>query len=353
MTPRARACQTRGFTLIEVVTATAVMGVLLTSLAAMFSLAMKATPRPDQDPAVIASEMQVASTWISDDLAAATSITSINASDMTFIVPDRDSDGATEKIIYRWSGTAGDRLRRSVNGTEMAIGPALAGFALSPIWRKVSTSPVSGTALSSDEIVYCYLGVAGTSQQVTSTSMLGLTFTPAVASDATQVKISSIELTASGQLLTVGTLRARLYLGAVTNTGTQTPLASSPSVSLSVLGAAVIVPFIFADAPEVPAGSMLTVVIDAAITVGRVNVSYSAAGVPSSSMSAQIGGAATWTSYPEGGAPIRIRAKVRRPSRTATEVSRLDSVEVVMTPSKKGVFPARFAVTTPVRPVAP
>ena len=51
-----------------------------------------------------------------DELRYATIIIQQTPQILEFVVADRNADGTAEKIRYEWSGTAGDPLRKTING---------------------------------------------------------------------------------------------------------------------------------------------------------------------------------------------------------------------------------------------
>lgn len=353
LSPALRAVHPRGpmrpgLTLIEMVVALVVMGVILATLSSIFAISMKAFPAPAADQAAIAASLQDAAGMIKDDLSSAVSVVSVDSSSIQFRVADRDRDGAQETIAYRWPGAGSAVMRSYKGGSDVAVGPELSAFSIDAWWRKFTVATPTATTLGSDETLFRYPGAAGTSLKL-GTDMLALTFTPTLAADATHWKLSTVTATGSGTTLTIATLRARLYLGAITDLSSQSPIASSPGVSLGLLGSPVAVDFTFFGAPEVPAGTLVSIVIDATVSVGTVRLNYTSSGVPSSSY-IKIGSGSSWSTSLDGGLPITIGGKQRRPGSTGVEEYRLDGAGFAMTPSAKGAFPARFSVATMSKP---
>jgi prepilin-type N-terminal cleavage/methylation domain-containing protein len=105
----------RGFTLVELIVATAIMGILMTGLASAVLIATHALP-DDESPSRAASESATVADQLAEELASAVWIIEHTPTAVTFTVADRDNDGAAERIRYAWSGTAGDPLTRQYNG---------------------------------------------------------------------------------------------------------------------------------------------------------------------------------------------------------------------------------------------
>ena len=103
-----------GHTLVELVAALAITGVLVLGVASAMLVASKAV-----DPASPLRNTQAAAeatARIAEELRFATGFTQRAARAVTFTVADRDGDGSEETIGYSWSNTAGDPLMRQYNG---------------------------------------------------------------------------------------------------------------------------------------------------------------------------------------------------------------------------------------------
>lgn len=103
-----------GFSLIEVVAGMGVVSVVFLTIGSSLVLVARALPHdsPTQSLIRTASVMDE----IVADLQLAISFQQRDARSVTFTVPDRTGDNVNEVIRYSWSGTAGDPLRRSING---------------------------------------------------------------------------------------------------------------------------------------------------------------------------------------------------------------------------------------------
>lgn len=103
------------FTLVELVLSVAIMGVLMTGIAAALFIAGHALPDRQGSAGAITAGAEAAD-QIAEELRSALWITEHSATAISFTVPDRDADGVPEAIRYEWSGTSGDALTRQYNG---------------------------------------------------------------------------------------------------------------------------------------------------------------------------------------------------------------------------------------------
>jgi len=152
MTPRGT--YRPGFTLAELMAASAIMGIVVLALASAMLIASQALPDEDRTATRILRSGDVLQ-QIADELAEALAITEHGANSVAFIVADRDADGAPERIRYAWANTNGAPLTRSVNGaTAVTLVSDVHAFALAYTLRPaVETYP--GVPVESAEQLLC------------------------------------------------------------------------------------------------------------------------------------------------------------------------------------------------------
>lgn len=117
--PNRRSASRRGFTLIELVVSVAISGILMAAIGSAMFIATR-TMRFDS-PVDHAWQTGPVVDQIADDLHVARSFSVADPTTVTFTVPDRDGDLASETITYSWSGVAGDPLVRTYNGQSTNI----------------------------------------------------------------------------------------------------------------------------------------------------------------------------------------------------------------------------------------
>jgi hypothetical protein len=124
----------RGYTLIELVAATASSALLIGGLASTVMISTR-TLSQDSTPAAGAVRSAQALAQLSADLrqalrfvertAGATAITQQTSTALAFTLPDRTGDALAETARYTWSGTVGDPLMYQLNSqAAKVIAPA-------------------------------------------------------------------------------------------------------------------------------------------------------------------------------------------------------------------------------------
>jgi prepilin-type N-terminal cleavage/methylation domain-containing protein len=103
------------FTLVEVVVAVVIMGILMTGLASALVLATHAMPGEDDETDAVVNGAAALDQMV-EELRDALWFMERSAVVVTFSVPDRDGNGLPERVRYAWSGVNGDPLTRAYNG---------------------------------------------------------------------------------------------------------------------------------------------------------------------------------------------------------------------------------------------
>jgi prepilin-type N-terminal cleavage/methylation domain-containing protein len=104
-----------GFTLLEVVVAIVIMGILMTGLASALVLATHAMPGGDDETDAVMNSAAALDQMV-EELRDALWFMERSAVAVTFSVPDRDGNGLPERVRYAWSAVNGDPLTRAYNG---------------------------------------------------------------------------------------------------------------------------------------------------------------------------------------------------------------------------------------------
>jgi len=148
--PGVRATRVRrgAFTLLEVVLALFIIGLLLSAIASAVVLAAKAAPDPSGPAASLADAGEVAS-LLATELQYAQSVTELTPTAISFTLPD--ASGTTRTVRYYWSTTSDNSLRRVCNGIEGVLLPSCANFALKYDRLLVSGSKTVQTTSTGNE----------------------------------------------------------------------------------------------------------------------------------------------------------------------------------------------------------
>ncbi len=104
----------RALTLVELAVTTAALGVVLVSAMHVMNVSRRSAERVYNELAPQIQAMRVAE-QMRQELATSISISAAASTGITFMVPDRDSDGSDETIDYAY---AANRLTRSYNGAS-------------------------------------------------------------------------------------------------------------------------------------------------------------------------------------------------------------------------------------------
>ena len=107
--------QRRGFTLPELLISVSVSGLLMVSLGSALNIATRSL-RPDA-AAAVSLDSGRSLRMIQEDLRFATRIIDRGPRSVRMLTTDADRSGKGDIVLYSWSGTGGDDLMRSVNGS--------------------------------------------------------------------------------------------------------------------------------------------------------------------------------------------------------------------------------------------
>ena len=167
----------RGFTLIEMVTSMAILGILMLACGSIVKMATNAT---GTSAVRAASQLQAAdaASRMVDDLNVALNFTQRTAKATTFTVPDRLSAGSPQAVTYSWSGVAGAPLLRTFNGgAATAVVPAV--NQLNFDYQTRTVGPAAGPA---EQAIYSHDAAVGsfTNFALTDKAWASQYFTPSL-----------------------------------------------------------------------------------------------------------------------------------------------------------------------------
>jgi len=168
----------RGFSLVELVVALAMISIVMLATQSAIILAAKAIPDGRSSASNLLTSAR-AIERLTADLNYATSFLVTSSTQVKFMVPDRNGDGAADTIDYTWAGT-GNALMRSYNSAAaVAVSGSLKEFSL--VYDKKAA--VAATTYSeSSEVLLSYFepnGLLSTDWDVTSTRWSGQCIKPA------------------------------------------------------------------------------------------------------------------------------------------------------------------------------
>lgn len=184
--------QTRGVTLLELVTCLAISAVLVGGLASSVYLSTKGLETLTSATNV-ALDSSAALNQLTADVRLATGFTERTATAMTFTVPDRTGDGWPDTIRYAWAG-AGSPLTRTVNGLPNPAATILEN--VSALELTYLTRTMQPPIVESAEQLLCSFTVSSaTGDGISSTNWDAQYFKPSLPANAIAWKITKIRLT--------------------------------------------------------------------------------------------------------------------------------------------------------------
>lgn len=252
----------RGFSLVELILAMAVSGILVGAMGAALVTASSALERGEGavDYDRIAAE---ALDDLQSDLAEATSFFERTTRTVWFSVPDRDGDDVEEHIRYSWSGNAGDPLLRSTNGgTEGIVAANVQSLNIGFFTR---AGPKQTT--SKEKLVAGFTSHAGATESAaaaTDTSWVGQIVRPSFAGDVVSWKATKVRLRLRQSGAADATSRIDIVSVDANNAPGDTVYATT-TIKESLLSAALRTDeLVFSSCLPIPAGQPVAIVIRSA-----------------------------------------------------------------------------------------
>jgi hypothetical protein len=194
---------------VEVVVATAILGILLAGMASAVMLALRAVPdgKRGASATLVAGR---AVEMLGADLFYATSVATATATEIVISIPDCTGDGMPETIRYYWSGTKGDPLTRQFNGgTAATVAANVQEFGLAYQKRKVQLPTAYGEGpevlLASYDTANLLLHVA-----IDNNNLRAEYFAPTLPPEATSWRVSRIQFRGQAAGFSDGTLQVQL-----------------------------------------------------------------------------------------------------------------------------------------------
>jgi hypothetical protein len=240
----------RAFTLVELGISSALLGIIMVSMASVVVLASKALPDPSSAAETGGSNSLALDQRLAE-LRCATEVKVATATTIEFLVPDRTNDSNPETIIYSWSGAGNPLLRTYNGGTAAPVTSPLQSFALEYSRRKTTTTQSTTTVWDSGEVLlasfngWTLLTPSAMTASLTSASWVSEAFTidkVSFPADTSKVVITKVTLQArrvsspTGTTYTIGIHRPTTSGGSIPGTtpvGTPCSLAVAPLSSLS------------------------------------------------------------------------------------------------------------------------
>ena len=201
-----------GFTLVELVVAVAVTGIILLGMGSSMMIASRAMPDARSRTATTLAAGEAVEQIVTD-LQYAVSVSQRSANMIEFAVPDRDGNDVPETIRYAWSGTAGTPLTRQYNGgTLVNVLTDVREFGFSYYLKTISTQIPQGTE-SAETILASYSATKNLyDYPIMDTERYAEYFVPSLPANTISWKVTRVVLTAKLDGATDGQASVQLQL---------------------------------------------------------------------------------------------------------------------------------------------
>jgi hypothetical protein len=157
-----------GHTLIELIAAMVASSFLLAGLASVMMIGRQVAYTPSA--AMNRTESANIANQIAEELRYATLIIQQTQQILEFVIADRETDDAAEKIRYEWSGVAGAPLYKTINsGTPVVVLDSVNAFAIS-VLQTSSTTTLTTTTDSAETLLASNATSPNGSERVLNTS---------------------------------------------------------------------------------------------------------------------------------------------------------------------------------------
>ena len=176
----------RGTTLVELMIAVAIAGLIAAGIQSAIVVAMKSVPNSQGSAQTTIQGSRILDRLVTE-LEGAVFITEHTSTTLGFTVPDRNADGIPERLRYAWSGVAGDPLTLQYNGgTPVTIASSVKLFSLSLKSQSVAeTYPAAGVEDSTESLLLDYYSTSNVlNQDVKTTEWYGQYFTVTLTGNA-------------------------------------------------------------------------------------------------------------------------------------------------------------------------
>jgi len=212
---RIRRCVRRGFTLIEMVVAVAVMSVIMLGVGSAMIIAGRAMPDA-ANPAAAAITAGRALQQIATELQYAVAVNENSATAIEFTVADRTNDDVPETIRYAWSGTPGDPLTRQYNaGAVVEMLGSVQDFALSYDLETISNE-VTAVNESAETLLIEHRSTQNLADYtISSSASYGQYFLPSLPPDTVTWKVTRVQFFAKTHAPVKGESKVQLQLATV------------------------------------------------------------------------------------------------------------------------------------------
>ncbi len=209
----------RAFTLIEMSMAIVIMSIIMLGSFSVLLMASKALPDRTTGPGTHMAAA-LAMDQLSYDLSYANTIITNTATDIEFLVQDRNANGMADKIRYTWSGTAGAPLLRYYAPGDASTGTYTYGPAMTVLastqefaltYDKRATTYAVSAGQSAEMLLNGFDSAANTADStITGTNYIGQYFFPQLPTGSTAWKVTRVKFKARSSGFVSGVITCQL-----------------------------------------------------------------------------------------------------------------------------------------------
>jgi prepilin-type N-terminal cleavage/methylation domain-containing protein len=273
MSLRPRQARSSGFTMTEMVIASAILALLLASTMSVTILTRNARSTEDSDDAPTRSaEARRVMEQIATDIKSATQITSRSASSITMVVPDRNGDGSPEWMTYTLSGST---LYLNYNSIlPVTLLSDVTGFRLG---YTTATAAAPQAVESAEQLLFSYTGARDGVCDLNASNWESQYFQPTLSGSALSWKITRAEvLIRKKTALSNGTVTLQVRGADAAFKPTSTVLATSTLNASSLATTDAWTNFVFSTpvADLAPGTGMTIVALSSAPLVFNVDIGF-------------------------------------------------------------------------------
>lgn len=326
------------FTLVEVLLATAIIGVLMAALASTVAMAARAVPKSD-DPTVRRVNARRLLERISSELSTALSVSVTGPSDLTMLVADVTRDGTPDTLRYSWGGLDDEPLWRSLNGsTPEPTLASVSGLSVTLTTDQSTTTTTSAPVESAERLLASYTLAAPDELKVHAARWCAQFVQPRLSSRATGWRPTRVRILLRSSGTRVG--QAVLELRAASSTDRPaTGVLSFATINEATLPVAMgWQTFTLAGAPTLaPSAGVVLVVRHVTDSIScEIAANWSSVMDSLSALSESSDSGATWTLNPEGSMVYELYGTVTEPVTTTATVARARTADLTLAIGKNG-----------------
>lgn len=344
-----------GFTLIEMVTSLAIMGMIVGSLASTMLLMSRTLPREGDQLDATARARRTADRIVRE-LSAAVAIIEATDRSVSFDVPDRDGDGDTERVAISWSGTSGDPVVMSINGLAGNLEENVHAFELAWSTQSRSTTSASDPVEEAEGLLASWNDETDVQAGIKASTLVGLFVRPRLASDASAYRVTRARLWLGRSGSSDGTMLVELRTANGLRPGTTT-LSSVLLNELSLPASPGWVTVTFASVPTIAINTGVFVVVSAGAGGEPAIVPYASQKVADDRTSIAIGSRSllttSWSAWTDASMPFELFGRVTRPGTAVLTTTHTVGVRATVQVGADAATTAYAADALPAGPATP